>query len=60
MPLSGGRAERSLVQASRPPAEAPIPTTGKSPALWGTSGANLSSPLECDGSIWPETAGFSV
>jgi hypothetical protein len=29
MPLSGGIAEKNSVQASRPPAEAPIPTTGK-------------------------------
>ena len=29
MPVSSGSARRSWVKASRPPAEAPIPTTGK-------------------------------
>src|ERR1700733_10957608 len=29
MPLSAGSASRRLLQASRPPADAPIPTTGK-------------------------------
>lgn len=29
MPVSGGRCFRNLVNASRPPAEAPIPTLGK-------------------------------
>src|SRR5438445_9097327 len=29
MPLSNGRCDSIVVQASRPPADAPIPTTGK-------------------------------
>lgn len=35
MPLPEGSAATSFVQASRPPAEAPMPTTAKSPVLGG-------------------------
>lgn len=35
MPLSAGSASNSLRQAPRPPAEAPMPTTGKSSAPGG-------------------------
>ena len=33
MPLTAGSASRSFLQASRPPAEAPIATTGNSAVL---------------------------
>src|SRR5579872_2416370 len=44
MPLSAGNASTSFLQASRPPAEAPIPTTGKLAASRGGPRAADSRP----------------
>ena len=46
MPLPAGRPSISLLHASRPPAEAPIPTTAKSSAPWG--GPRAVSARRCD------------
>src|SRR5579884_3074184 len=48
MPVSGGRARSSCRNASRPPAEAPIPATGKGLPLGGLT----SSPVPAAGSGW--------
>ena len=41
MPLTGGSASRSFRQAQRPPAEAPIATTGKSFVLLDEMGFDI-------------------
>src|ERR1041385_8104394 len=44
MPVSFGRAPRSLRKASSPPAEAPMPTTGNEPMPPGLSGSSVPGP----------------
>ena len=41
MPLTAGSASRSFLQASRPPAEAPIATTGNSAVLRAERGFDI-------------------
>ena len=61
MPLSDGRAPRSLVQASKPPAEAPMPTTGKSSDLLEASGTSRPSPFEWRRpDLAPDSRSFSI
>jgi hypothetical protein len=47
MPVQGGSALKSFLQASRPPAEAPIPTTQRLADAFREARAEEGGPLDC-------------
>lgn len=58
MPVPGGNTSMSFLHASRPPAEAPMPTTGNSPATRGTC-AVLETRAERDRAILARCGGLA-